>query len=178
MIDDPDPVGEDIRLLEVLGGEEDRHSLLLHQPCDLFPQRRAALRVEAGGGLVEEEDPRPVHQGQSQIEAPFHSARVLAHAAVSGVPQADAVDELLGALPALCLRDALEGRLEVHVLPAVQVRVEGRLLKGNADRRADLGPLLDDVVSRDAGRPSVGGSKVVSMWTVVDLPAPFGPRKP
>ena len=27
-------------------------------------------------------------------------------------------------------------------------------------------------------RPAVGGSSVVSMWTVVDLPAPFGPRNP
>ena len=27
-------------------------------------------------------------------------------------------------------------------------------------------------------RPAVGGSSVVSMWTVVDFPAPFGPRKP
>ena len=27
-------------------------------------------------------------------------------------------------------------------------------------------------------RPAVGGSSVVSMWTVVDLPAPLGPRKP
>ena len=26
--------------------------------------------------------------------------------------------------------------------------------------------------------PAVGGSNVVSMWTVVDLPAPLGPRKP
>ena len=27
-------------------------------------------------------------------------------------------------------------------------------------------------------RPPDGGRRVVSMWTVVDLPAPFGPRKP
>ncbi len=27
-------------------------------------------------------------------------------------------------------------------------------------------------------RPLVGGSSVVSISTVVDLPAPFGPRKP
>jgi hypothetical protein len=26
--------------------------------------------------------------------------------------------------------------------------------------------------------PDVGGSSVVSMWTVVDFPAPLGPRKP
>src|SRR5215210_3484352 len=26
--------------------------------------------------------------------------------------------------------------------------------------------------------PSVGGRSVVSMWTVVDFPAPLGPRKP
>ena len=25
--------------------------------------------------------------------------------------------------------------------------------------------------------PAVGGSSVVSMWTVVDLPAPFGPEE-
>ena len=26
--------------------------------------------------------------------------------------------------------------------------------------------------------PAVGGRSVVSMWTVVDFPAPFGPRNP
>ena len=36
------------------------------------------------------------------------------------------------------------------------------------------------VTSNPATRavPEVGGSSVVSMWTVVDLPAPFGPRNP
>jgi hypothetical protein len=27
-------------------------------------------------------------------------------------------------------------------------------------------------------RPAVGGSSVVSIFTIVDLPAPLGPRKP
>jgi len=41
-----------------------------------------------------------------------------------------------------------------------------------------FGPSL--TMSKPATRavPEVGGSSVVSMCTVVDFPAPFGPRKP
>src|SRR5262249_19536006 len=60
VIDDPDTVGEDIRLLEVLGRQEDRHPVLAREPRDLFPESRAALDVEAGRRLVEEEHTRAV----------------------------------------------------------------------------------------------------------------------
>ena len=43
---------------------------------DLGPERRARLRVEAGRRLVEEEDARPVHEGEREVEAPLHPARV------------------------------------------------------------------------------------------------------
>jgi hypothetical protein len=45
VIDDPDAVGEDVCLLEVLRGEEDRDALLVGEAPDLLPQRAAALRV-------------------------------------------------------------------------------------------------------------------------------------
>ena len=54
--DDPDPVGELVGLLQVLGGEEDGGALLV-QLLDLLPDRLAADRVEAGGRLVEEQHP-------------------------------------------------------------------------------------------------------------------------
>ena len=56
LVDDPDPVREDVRLLEVLRRQEDRHALLAAQARDLLPERGPALRVEAGRRLVEEED--------------------------------------------------------------------------------------------------------------------------
>ena len=52
--DDRDPVGELVGLLEVLGGEEDGGAPRC-SAAHLLPDRLAADRVEAGGGLVEEE---------------------------------------------------------------------------------------------------------------------------
>ena len=47
VVDDPDAVGEDIGLLEVLRREEDCDALLAREAPDLVPERGAALRVEA-----------------------------------------------------------------------------------------------------------------------------------
>ena len=72
----------------------------------------------------------------------------------------------------------MERRLEPDVVAAGQERVERGLLERCADRLAYLRAVLDDVEAADDGAASVGGSSVVSMWTVVDFPAPFGPRNP
>ena len=84
-----------------------------------FQMRRAALRVEAGRRLVEEEDPRAVHEGEREVEAPLHAARVARDLAVGGVDEPDAVEQLLGARVALLLGDALQRRLEAQVVAAV-----------------------------------------------------------
>ena len=107
-VDDPDPVGEDVGLLEVLGGEEDRHAALGYQALDLLPERRAALRVHAGGGLVEEEDPRTVDERQREVETPLHATRVAADLAVGGLDQADALEELITAPPSLLARQRVQ----------------------------------------------------------------------
>ena len=75
-------------------------------------------------------------------------------------------------------RDPVERELELEVLAARQERVERRLLERGADRPPHRRPLRHDVVPADLLVPAVGGSSVVSMCTVVDLPAPLGPRKP
>ena len=54
-VDDPDPVGQLICLLEVLGGQKDRHPVLGGKAGDFSPERGTALRVKAGGRLVEKE---------------------------------------------------------------------------------------------------------------------------
>ena len=47
VVDDPDAVGEHVRLLEVLRGEEDGHAVLAREPRDLLPTGR---RGSAGPG--------------------------------------------------------------------------------------------------------------------------------
>ncbi len=82
VVDDPDPAGERVGLLQVLGGEEDGDALLGGEPRDLVPERGAALDVEPGRGLVEEEDAGAVGERQRQVEAALHPARVAADFAV------------------------------------------------------------------------------------------------
>ena len=155
-VDDPDPVGEHVRLLQVLGGEEDGHALAFGEPCDLTPERAAALGIKAGCRLVEEERGRLVDERERQVEPALHSARVALDLAVGGARQPDALEKLLAAALSLLAREAMQGSLESQVLAAGQKGVECGLLQGGADRRAHLRALLDDVESRHA-RGARGG---------------------
>jgi hypothetical protein len=71
-VDDADAVGEHVGLLEVLGREEDGHAVA-GQAADLVPQRGTALRVQARGGLVEEQQARAVHEREAEIQAALHA---------------------------------------------------------------------------------------------------------
>jgi hypothetical protein len=67
------------------------------EPPDLDPHRRAGLGVEAGRGLVEEEDARPVHEAEGDVKSALHAARVAADHATGGFRQADELEQLLDA---------------------------------------------------------------------------------
>ena len=74
VVDDPDAVGEDVRLLEVLGRQKDSDLVLTREPGHLVPKRGAALDVETGGRLVEEEHTGAVHKRHREIEPALHPA--------------------------------------------------------------------------------------------------------
>ena len=97
VVDDPDAVGEHVGLLEVLGGEEHGDAVVAREPCDLLPERAAALRVEPGRRLVQEQHARPVDERQREVEPALHAARVALHLAVGRVGQPDALEQLVGA---------------------------------------------------------------------------------
>ena len=95
VVDHHDVAGQAVGLLEVLGGEQHRRALG-HQLLDDAPEVLAALGVEAGGGLVEEEDGRAGDEGGGQVEATAHAARVGLEDAVAGVGQAEVLQQLVG----------------------------------------------------------------------------------
>src|SRR5918999_1346541 len=121
--DDPDPVSQHIGLLEVLRRQEHGDALIAREPADLRPERAAALRVEAGRRLVEEENLRTVHQRESEVEAALHPTRVAAYLPVRSLLEPDALQELLPAPPALLAGEPVQGGLEMKVLPACQKRI-------------------------------------------------------
>ena len=102
VVDDPDPVGEHVGLLEVLRREEDGDAVLARQPRDLVPEGRPRLWIETGRRLVEEEHARAVDERERQVEPALHPAGVAADLAIGRLGQPDPDEELLGArLPLL-----------------------------------------------------------------------------
>ena len=178
VVDHGDPIRELVRLLEVLGGQQERRSLadeLAHDRPDLV----AAARVEPGRRLVEEEDPRPRQQARREVEPAAHPAGVGARRAVGGVGEVEALEQLVRTLPRLRRREVEEAAEHHQVLAAREDLVDRRELPRQAEQLADGGRVVDDVVTEDA-RPGRrrGSSSVARTRTSVVLPAPFGPSRP
>ena len=152
VVDDPDPVGELVGLLEVLGGEEDGRALVVER-FDLLPDRLAADRVEAGGRLVEEEDARLVDERRGEVEPAAHAARVGADPAVGGLDEArpGRAAPRRGARPS-ARRQAVQRRLEAGSArgrsSAGRARPPGARRRSSARTARGLG---DDVVAGDRG---------------------------
>ena len=74
VVDDRDPVGELVGLVEVLRGQQHR-AAVGDQLADRVPHLAAGAGVEPGGGLVEEDQRRPGDQAGREVEPPPHAAR-------------------------------------------------------------------------------------------------------
>ena len=73
LVEHRDPVGQLVCLVEVLGGEQDGDPSRSELTNDL-PHGATAARVQAGGRLVEEDHPGPIHKGHRQVEPSPHPA--------------------------------------------------------------------------------------------------------
>ena len=54
LVHDHQAVAQLLRLVHVVGGQDERHALLL-EAVEAVPEQVPRLRVEAGGGLVEQQ---------------------------------------------------------------------------------------------------------------------------
>jgi hypothetical protein len=70
VVDDEHPVAQHVRLFQVVRGEEDRGAQLGPEPGDVVPQVAPALRVKPGGRLVQEDQRRPVHKPERDLQPP------------------------------------------------------------------------------------------------------------
>ncbi len=100
LVDHPDAVGETVRLLQVLSGEQQGRPPR-NQLADQVPQVDTAAGIDAGGGLVEEQHGGLAHHRGGQVETSPHPARVGAHLAVGGIGEVDPLQHLPGALAGL-----------------------------------------------------------------------------
>ena len=178
-VDDRHPVGEHVGLLEVLRGEEHRDAVVGGQAPDLLPQRAAALRVQARGRLVEEQHGRVVDERQREVEPALHAARVAADLAVGRLGEARraraARPRAHGGRP---WRRPCSPPWRSKCSRPVRNASSAASCSAAPMRLRTAGPWVATSSPATRALPAVGGSSVVSMCTVVDLPAPLGPRKP
>jgi hypothetical protein len=119
-------------------------------------------RVEAVGGLVEQQQPRPADQAGGEPEPLAHALGVVGDRLVGAVAQLHGLQHLvdLGAANA-------------------QVAVEPRLLHDARDAR-QRGLAVGQRIAPEDSRivPAPGRTRPSSMRIVVVFPAPLGPMKP
>ena len=97
VVDDGDAVAEFVGLLHVVGGEDDGDSLFA-QAADGVPHGDAALRVEAGAGLVEEEHLGAMGDGAGDLDALGEAARELRRVGAGALGEMELAQQLVGAL--------------------------------------------------------------------------------
>ena len=160
VVDDADAVGL-LGLLEVVGRQEDRRPVLAADVAQVRPQAVPADRVEPGRRLVEEQDPRPVHEAADDLELALHAARVRLERLEQVVVQAD--DARPAARSAAVLGrhqpverpvavDPVQRDVEPDVLLAGEVQVEARVLEDDPDAAPDGGRVTVEVVAGDRDR--------------------------
>lgn len=69
MADDDHPLGQGLDVVHVVGGEQHGHAALAVQALDEVAHRQLRRRVQADGGLVEEEHVGLVQQGRGDLRA-------------------------------------------------------------------------------------------------------------
>ena len=133
VVENGDPVGQLVRLVELLRGQEDRDTVR-HELADGLPHHAAASRVEAGGRLVEEDDARVADQGHRKIEPALHAAGVGRCGLLGRGGQVELVEQPSGAPPAFGPAQMVQVRHQQQVLLGGEQLVDRGELAGNPDR--------------------------------------------
>ena len=180
VVDDPDAVGEHVGLLEVLRGQEDGHALVL------APAARPPPRARSGSGCRARWSAR---RGRGCAGGGRARARGRAGASSRRSSRAPCGRPPRRGRPgrAARRRAGLRSARGSAWSVACRRRCSRPVSSGSSAASCSAAPIdvahlraLASTTSKPPTRaiPDVGGSRVVSMSTVVDLPAPFGPRKP
>ncbi len=94
VVDDRDPLAELVGLFHVVRREHDRLAPPV-QLADHVPQREPALRIEAGGRLVEEQHVGVVHDRPGDHQPLRHAARQLVHVRRGAVGEPELLEQLI-----------------------------------------------------------------------------------
>src|SRR3989441_5430380 len=148
LVHDEQVVREDLRLVEVVRGQEDRRALPRELPQHV-PDRTPAEGIQPDRGLVEEQNLRVRDHGHRDDETLTKTAGQVRCELVAVLPQAQVLHDLLRSLAGLRARlPADEAEVE-DVIVGRQEHLRAGLLRDDGDVRADCLRLLEYVMAED-----------------------------
>ena len=155
VVDDGDTVTV-FRLFHVVGGHEHGNADLFAQAVDVFPNGIAALRVQADGGLIQEQHLGIVQQAAGDLQAAFHAPGEGFHQGLAPVRQVDDLKHLLHALFQHRAGDVIEQAVELEILFCRQSIIQRWVLEDDADGAPHLGRVLDHIMPGQGGTATAG----------------------
>ena len=161
--DDHHLIGQCVGFFQVLRGQQ-HGGAGPGEVAHRVPQREAALRVQAGSGLIEEQHLRPVQQRRGARRAGAAS-RPSSRARAGRRVQPEAVKQLVGADPGLPAAHPGQPPDQPQVLPPGQVGIHGRELARQADNAAYPRRLVSPRPARRRSRGRRWGAARWPGWT-------------
>ena len=166
------------RLLHVMGSYKDSNSLLGHL-MNQFPELTPRNGIDAGGRLIEKDDGRLVQDGATQRQPLLPAARQRSGDQILLPFEIGHRERPFDPFLKLIGGHAVKSGKQAQVFDHFEIVVEREFLRHVADILAHGFRLAAHIEAGDLrARPDVGLSRPHNMRIVVDLPAPFGPRKP
>jgi hypothetical protein len=120
-----------------VGRQDERHAALL-EAIETVPQEVAGLRVEAGGGLVEEHQVGFVDETPADRQTPLEPARQVLDLVVGSLGELGEVEQVVRATGALRAAQAEVAPVQHEVLAHRQLVVERVLLGHDPEAGTDL----------------------------------------
>ena len=145
-VDDGDVAAEALRLVKVVGSEDDSHAVFI-DPGHEVPHGSADLDVHPGGGFIQNQQPGLVDQRPGDHQAALHAAGQRSGQFVAAVPEVQGLQVFLRPPLGLGARNAVIAGLVDQNVPALLEHVDVDFLGNHAD--AGLGglPLAVQVVT-------------------------------
>ncbi len=157
----PAPIQHDdmvagVRLIEIGGADDDRQALVAHEAVDDLPELATRQRVDAGGGLVEQEQRRRRDQGAGQAELLFHAAGELAGQPIHERGERRHLHQGWVSVAPGGGAHPVQIGVEIEVLSHLEVVVEAKPLRHVTDATLDRLRVLRHVDAEHAHHAGVG----------------------
>src|SRR6185437_10184337 len=146
-MDDRHAVAELLSLVEIVGGEQDRHVMARAQTSDHVQELVTNSRIEADGGLIQEQHLRLGHEGPRDLEASALAATEALNRPVDRLGDPERHDQLVDPGGGGRRRNAPELGVQIEVRPATATTVDHGLLEDDAADAASLPRLVHYVVA-------------------------------